>query len=56
MLSALVIRDQVLPPTINLDSIGDGCRLDYVPNTAREATIDASRYPIALDLVAPTEP
>ncbi|MDB4021701.1 beta-ketoacyl-ACP synthase II [Litorivicinus sp.] len=36
--SILALRDQVLPPTINLDQIDDGCRLDYVPNTAREAT------------------
>ena len=40
--SVLAIRDQVLPPTINLDSVGEGCRLDYVPNTAREATIDVA--------------
>ena len=40
--SALAIRDQVLPPTINLDSVGDGCRLDYVPNTARDSKIDVA--------------
>jgi len=40
--SVLAIRDQVLPRTINLDSVGEGCRLDYVPNTAREATIDVA--------------
>ena len=38
--SVLSIRDQVLPPTINLDEVGEGCRLDYVPNTAREAFVD----------------
>ena len=38
--SVLAIRDQILPPTINLDQVDDGCRLDYVPNTARDAKID----------------
>jgi 3-oxoacyl-[acyl-carrier-protein] synthase II len=38
--SVLAIRDQVAPPTINLNNPGDGCDLDYVPNTAREMKID----------------
>jgi 3-oxoacyl-[acyl-carrier-protein] synthase II len=38
--SVLAIRDQVAPPTINLDSPGEGCVLDYVPHTAREMRID----------------
>ncbi len=38
--SVLAIRDQILPPTINMDQVDDGCRLDYVPNTARDAKID----------------
>jgi 3-oxoacyl-[acyl-carrier-protein] synthase II len=37
--SVLAIRDQVAPPTINLDNPGDGCDLDYVPNTARQMPI-----------------
>lgn len=37
--SILAIRDQVAPPTINLDNPGDGCDLDYVPNTARQMPI-----------------
>jgi len=37
----LAIRDQVAPPTINLDNPGDGCNLDYVPNEARQMRIDA---------------
>jgi 3-oxoacyl-[acyl-carrier-protein] synthase II len=37
--SILAIRDQVAPPTINLENPGDGCDLDYVPNTARAMPI-----------------
>jgi 3-oxoacyl-[acyl-carrier-protein] synthase II len=36
----LAIRDQVAPPTINLDHPGEGCDLDYVPKTARQMKID----------------
>ncbi|MDX1528787.1 MAG: beta-ketoacyl-ACP synthase II, partial [Gammaproteobacteria bacterium] len=35
------IRDQVAPPTINLDNPGEGCNLDYVPNEARQMRINA---------------
>ncbi|RMG36489.1 MAG: beta-ketoacyl-[acyl-carrier-protein] synthase II [Gammaproteobacteria bacterium] len=38
--TALAIRDQVMPPTINLDNPDEECDLDYVPHTAREAKID----------------
>ena len=38
--SVLAIRDQILPPTINMNQVDEGCRLDYVPNTARDAKID----------------
>jgi 3-oxoacyl-[acyl-carrier-protein] synthase II len=37
--SVLAIRDQVAPPTINLDNPGEGCDLDYVPKTARQMPI-----------------
>ncbi|MGQ0428603.1 MAG: beta-ketoacyl-ACP synthase II [Gammaproteobacteria bacterium] len=40
--SVLAIRDQVAPPTINLDHPGEGCDLDYVPHTARRMQIDAA--------------
>lgn len=38
--SVLAIRDQVAPPTINLDHPGEGCDLDYVPHTARSMKIE----------------
>jgi len=38
--SVLALRDQVAPPTINLDHPGEGCDLDYVPHTARSMKID----------------
>ncbi|MCE0731299.1 beta-ketoacyl-ACP synthase II [Halomonas sp. G15] len=40
--SILAIRDQVAPPTINLDNPQEGCELDYVPHTAREMKIDVA--------------
>jgi len=40
--SALAIRDQVAPPTINLDNPDEQCDLDYVPHTAREMKIDVA--------------
>lgn len=33
---ALALRDQVMPPTINLDAPDEGCDLDYVPHQAKE--------------------
>ncbi|MET0984458.1 MAG: beta-ketoacyl-ACP synthase II [Steroidobacteraceae bacterium] len=40
--SILALRDQVAPPTINLQNPGEGCDLDYVPNTARQMKIDVA--------------
>jgi 3-oxoacyl-[acyl-carrier-protein] synthase II len=40
--SVLAIRDQVAPPTINLDHPGAGCDLDYVPHTARQMRIETA--------------
>ena len=40
--SVLAIRDGVLPPTINLDAPGEGCDLDFIPHTARDAKIDVA--------------
>lgn len=38
--TALAIRDQVSPPTINIFNQDPECDLDYVANTAREMKID----------------
>ena len=40
--SVLAIRDQVAPPTINLDNPSDGCDLDYVAHQAQEIKIEAA--------------
>ncbi|MDR0806310.1 MAG: beta-ketoacyl-ACP synthase II [Enterobacteriaceae bacterium] len=34
--SILALRDQAIPPTINLDNPDDGCDLDFVPHEARQ--------------------
>jgi 3-oxoacyl-[acyl-carrier-protein] synthase II len=39
-ISVLALRDQVIPPTINLESPDPECDLDYVPNVARKTTLD----------------
>ena len=40
--SVLAIRDQLAPPTINLDDQDPECDLDYVPHTAREMEINTA--------------
>jgi 3-oxoacyl-[acyl-carrier-protein] synthase II len=40
--SILALRDQVVPPTINLDNQDPQCDLDYVANTAREMKLDVT--------------
>lgn len=37
--SALVTRDGILPPTINLDNPDEGCDLDFVPHKSRQADV-----------------
>jgi len=39
-ITALAVRHQLAPPTINLDSPDEGCDLDYVPHRARPMKID----------------
>ena len=41
ILSVLAIKDQVAPPTINLDNPDEGCDINLVPHTAQEREIDA---------------
>ena len=40
--TVLAIRDQVAPPTINLQNPDPECDLDYVPNAARRMPIDVA--------------
>jgi len=39
-ITVLALRDQILPPTINLENPDPECDLDYVPNHARKATVE----------------
>ena len=38
--SVLAIRDQIAPPTINLDNPDEQCELNYVPHTAQSRKIE----------------
>ncbi|MEO8459080.1 MAG: beta-ketoacyl-ACP synthase II [Dokdonella sp.] len=40
--SILALRDNIIPPTINLDNPGEDCDLDFVPHTAREVRINVA--------------
>lgn len=40
--SILAIRDQVLPPTINLDNPDEGCDLNFVPHVAQERKVQVT--------------
>ena len=40
--TTLAVRDQVAPPTINLENQDPDCDLDYVPNSARKMEIDVA--------------
>jgi 3-oxoacyl-[acyl-carrier-protein] synthase II len=40
--TVLALRDQVAPPTINLDNADEGCDLNFVPHDAQEMTIETA--------------
>ena len=42
VLTALSIKNQIAPPTINLDHQDPECDLDFVPNTARDMKIEVA--------------
>ena len=39
-ITVLALRDQIAPPTMNLDNPSEGCDLDFVPKAARKVTMD----------------
>ncbi len=39
-ITALALRDQILPPTINLENLDPSCEIDCVPNVARKASFE----------------
>lgn len=39
-ITVLALRDQIVPPTVNIENQDPECDLDYVPNTARKARVD----------------
>ena len=40
--TVLALRDQIIPPTINLEKADPECDLDYTPNVAKELKISAA--------------
>lgn len=40
--TVLAIRDSFIPPTVNFTTPGEGCDLDYTPNTARDRKVNAA--------------
>jgi 3-oxoacyl-[acyl-carrier-protein] synthase II len=41
-ITILALRDQIVPPTINLENPDPECDLDYVPNQARKADVEVA--------------
>lgn len=39
-ITILALRDQILPPTVNIQNQDPECDLDYIPNQARKATVN----------------
>jgi 3-oxoacyl-(acyl-carrier-protein) synthase len=42
VVTALVLDQQIIPPTLNQEHPDPDCDLDYVPNVARSATVDVA--------------
>ena len=42
IVTVLAIQHGILPPTINYETPDPECDLDYVPNAARKAEVDAA--------------
>lgn len=40
--AVLTVYNNIIPPTANFTSAGDGCDLDYVPNSARNEQVDVA--------------
>ena len=40
--TALALADGLLPPTINLQNQDPDCDLDFIPNVARRASVEAA--------------
>ncbi|QLE85219.1 MULTISPECIES: beta-ketoacyl-ACP synthase II [Shewanella] len=40
IITLLALKDQMVPPTLNLDNPDEGCDLDFVPHTARAHQFD----------------
>jgi 3-oxoacyl-[acyl-carrier-protein] synthase II len=38
----MAMKENIIPPTINLDEQDPECDLDYVPHVAREAQVDVA--------------
>ena len=41
-IATLILRDQIIPPTINYENPDPECDLDYVPNQARRASVNCA--------------
>ncbi|HEU4981694.1 MAG TPA: beta-ketoacyl-[acyl-carrier-protein] synthase II, partial [Acidobacteriaceae bacterium] len=41
-ITVLALLNQKIPPTINLENTDPECRLNYIPNVAQEAKIEAA--------------
>jgi 3-oxoacyl-[acyl-carrier-protein] synthase II len=42
IISAMAVKEDIVPPTINFEEAGEGCDLDYQPNQAGEAKLNAA--------------